>query len=73
MPTPPGVILRAEAQEAAVEAAGVAEGSQAAHDSLAEQMEAWANEHKAARQAAIEESTKRLVAEGKVVQSASSW
>jgi hypothetical protein len=36
-------------------------------------MEAWAKEHKAARQAAIEETTKRLVAEGKVVQSASSW
>ena len=59
----------AKAEQDAAEAAAAAENAQQQHDTLAAQLEEWAQRHKAAREAATQATIERLTAEGNKVAS----
>jgi hypothetical protein len=58
---------QAGAEARSAQLAGAAAQRQAQHDALAAQLTAWAEQHKAARQRAIDETKARLEAQGKRV------
>ena len=60
-----------QADQDVAEAAATAQSAQEQHDALLEQLVAWAELHKAARQAAVESTVERVTAEGRVVRSRS--
>jgi hypothetical protein len=63
----------AEAARDAAEAEAKAAEGQQEHDALLEEMLAWAERHRAARQAAVQATVDRALAEGKTVRSQSTW
>ena len=62
-----------EHQAEAEEDATLAADMQSEHDTLAEQLQGWAEEHKAARAAAVEETVARLEGEGYTVTQVCDW